>query len=334
MGISPPHSHSLSSAGCYTAVLLDSPHLNSVGTALLLYVLPGLALMSWIAARCPVDAAEWLTVGVGSGLALAILVGLGVHYLPGPLGRSSVLIGTDLLIVVFVIAAWVTEKRAFLAQPDPAGGPLAGQDGSTIPGERRTPKLALAVMLLVLVGLAAFYRFTFLGYSEFQGDESLVTWATARAIMGEDDILFQHGKSPAEVVLPATYWVLDGRLNEASARFPFALAGLTAVLGGFLLGRSFWEERVGLIAAFLFAVNGYFIGFSRVVQYQSLVVLMGVRVCWHITTDFWSSRWWLTCGLEAGGRWADRASHVQVLGGPCPLGWFWRWVPLRRFICR
>ena len=65
-------------------------------------------------------------------------------------------------------------------------------------------------------------------------------------------------------------------LNEATARFPFALCGLVGSLGIYLLGRRAFGERAGLIAFFLFAINGYFIGFARVVQYQSLVLTMSI----------------------------------------------------------
>ena len=244
--------------------------LNFAGAALLLYLLPGWALMSW---AIPLEGEperrdnvlraclQRLTLSIGLSLALSAVALIVVHYIPGPLTRWQVLAALDVLVVACLAGGQLRQSRSSpTAHEDRRGGPI---------------RLALICVTGALLR-AAFYRFTWLGYSEFQGDEALVTWASARAIVGEDDILFLHGKSPAEVVLPAAQWVLDGRLNEATARFPFALAGWVAAAGAYLLGRRLFGERAGWLALFLFAINGYFIGFARIVQYQSLVLVMGV----------------------------------------------------------
>ena len=71
-----------------------------------------------------------------------------------------------------------------------------------------------------------------------------------------------------------TLWRLTGTVNELIARLPFAIAGLLMMLTVYLLGRGLWSERAGLIAAGLLALNGFMVGFSRIVQYQVLVVWM------------------------------------------------------------
>ncbi|NJP06024.1 MAG: hypothetical protein HC837_10560, partial [Chloroflexaceae bacterium] len=68
----------------------------------------------------------------------------------------------------------------------------------------------------------------------------------------------------------------------------FALASLGVVLGGFVLARTMAsplvsERRavlVGLLTALLLALDGFFIAYARIVQYQSIVVLMMLAAVW------------------------------------------------------
>jgi hypothetical protein len=94
----------------------------------------------------------------------------------------------------------------------------------------------------------------------------------ARAILGDGAQLFYHQKGPVEVLLPMATWTLSGTINEAQARLPFAFAGLLGVVAVYLLGRRWFNGRSGLFAALLLAINGYFVGFGRIVQYQGLVL--------------------------------------------------------------
>lgn len=245
-------------------VLTALPGPSFVGAALLLFLMPGWALLAWVGKASEIRDGWWaqLALSIGLSMVCSTLSGLAVHYIPGPVTRLQVLIACDIAIGAFLLLGWLRCSRLMTGKRPCGKGAL-----------RISP--AIWVLLCILI-LAAFYRFTWLGYSEFQGDEALVTWSAARSLTGEDDILFLHGKGPAEIVLPANLWVLTGWFNERLGRFPFALASLTAVLAVYLTGKRFFGLRAGLIAAFLFAINGYFVGFARVVQYQSLVVLMCV----------------------------------------------------------
>ena len=257
-------------------VILGFPGLNFVGAALLLYLLPGLALFAWAVPHGKSDWVERIALSAGLSLALSVIAGLLVHYLPGPLTRWQVLLTQDLFICVFLLLCWIRNARNRPLQGAAEGTPFQIVTARILDRASRSVLSPLGLIFLGLLILAVFYRFTWLGYSEFQGDEALVTWGAARAISGEDDILFLHGKSPAEILLPTSLWVLDGRMNEATARFPFALASLIGAVGAYLVGKRFFGRDAGFIAFFLFAINGYFIGFGRVVQYQSLVLAMSI----------------------------------------------------------
>ncbi|MGQ9601009.1 MAG: ArnT family glycosyltransferase, partial [Anaerolineae bacterium] len=134
------------------------------------------------------------------------------------------------------------------------------------------------VILAALLALAAFYRLINLDYAEFQGDEARVMMHAAQAIEGQEDALFKQHKGPLEALLPMGFWLLTGTINEAQARFPFALMNLTALLGVYLLARRWFNDAVGLSATALLAINGFFIAFGRVVQYQSFVFGLGTLV--------------------------------------------------------
>jgi 4-amino-4-deoxy-L-arabinose transferase-like glycosyltransferase len=150
---------------------------------------------------------------------------------------------------------------------DPVWSP--DQPSAIAPDRRRVEFIALLAVLLLAGGLFFFH----LGTSEFQGDETMNLFDAGSAIRGDDMALFFHRKGPAEIALPMALWGLSGSITETSARLPFAWAGLLAVAGVYLLGRRLAGHWVGLVTAALLALNGFVIGFSRIVQYQSVVIM-------------------------------------------------------------
>ena len=87
---------------------------------------------------------------------------------------------------------------------------------------RKSASNLLPLLAILLIG--GLFRFTHLGYSEFQGDEATVLLRAADAIAGREDALTSHLKGPVEILLPTAIYALTGRIDEATARFPFALA--------------------------------------------------------------------------------------------------------------
>jgi hypothetical protein len=63
--------------------------------------------------------------------------------------------------------------------------------------------------------------------------------------------------------------------SELALRLPFAIANLLALACFFLLVYRLFSFQVALYSSFLFAANGIFIAFARIVQYQSFVLLGG-----------------------------------------------------------
>jgi 4-amino-4-deoxy-L-arabinose transferase-like glycosyltransferase len=225
---------------------------------------------------------EELAIGSGLGMGSVALLTLLLYYIPGPLSASTLLITIDLLILILTL---LTIRHSGLR---------------LVFSTHRWSFRSFAVILL----LVAFLRITHLGYSEFQGDEATVMVRAAYAITGDDAQLFYHQKGPIEALFPMATWTLAGVINEWQARLPFAWAGILGVGAVYLLGRRWFGERGGLSAALLLGINGYFVGFGRIVQYQSFVLAM------------------TSLGLLAAWRWSEgeRASWLTVSGALLAFG--------------
>jgi 4-amino-4-deoxy-L-arabinose transferase-like glycosyltransferase len=231
-------------------LLAAPPGLIRATAALVILVLPGLVLAELLLPRrSPV--LRW-TVGVGLGYAFIVIAGLALAYLPGPTTRWGILAWADGLALGLVVPLFRSSRRA-----------ISGGSGSW------------AILLGIVLLIAGIFRFASLGYSEFQGDEVKAILPAARVLEGHADALAQgRKKGPAEILLPMLPWPLTETTDEASARLPFALAGVGTIATLFLLGRRLGGHQAGLAAAGVGALNGLLIAFSRIVQYQAVVLWM------------------------------------------------------------
>jgi 4-amino-4-deoxy-L-arabinose transferase-like glycosyltransferase len=241
-----------------TAILFTNvAPLRYLAALLILCLLPGLSLVEALFAnRRGPSSLEKIALSVGAGFAVTTPITLLLHYLPGKMTLVPTLAVYNLLILALV--AWsLTHTRR------------RGQSGAPVPSR------SVLLILSAILALAAFYRLANLDYAEFQGDEARVMMHAAQAIEGQDDALFKQHKGPLEALLPMGIWLLTGTINEAQARLPFALMSLAGLLGVYLLARRWFGDAVGLIATALLVINGLFVAFGRVVQYQSFVFGMG-----------------------------------------------------------
>ncbi len=261
---------------------------------LVLLLLPGLAWARWLLPTAN-PLTRW-TVGAGLSYALAMVLGLILHYLPGPIPLWAELAALNALTLIPLLK--VRDWR------------LAIGGWPSVVGRRSLVASHWPLILILL--LAASFRFVNLGYSEFQGDEALAMISAAEALEGHQDALFLRGKGPGEVLLPMALWRLTGTVNEPIARLPFAIAGLLMVLTTYLVGRRLWGERAGLAAAGLLALSGFMVGFSRIVQYQVLVVWMSALAllcAWEWRTEG-RARWSALAGAFLG---AGLLAHYDAL---------------------
>jgi hypothetical protein len=201
------------------------------------------------------DLIERLALAVGLSLALTIFGAMFAAYWPGPLTMTQILATSNALSGAGLATAWRWR------QARPTAGPGL------------TWQMVVVAGLLLL--LAAALRLPRLGYAEFHEDEAEALMLGVRLFQGEDYALFLHRKGPAQMLLPLALWLLTGQISEALARFPFALSSILSAVTLFLLGRRWFNFQAGAMAGLLWAINGYAIGFGRMVQYQALIFFLG-----------------------------------------------------------
>ena len=234
-----------------------------------------------LAALLPAESAphEYVGMSVALGTAFVALLALAAQALPGPLPAAYLLAPADATSLALLVALW--RQNASSDQR-----PLASSDTRL---SRRTFSILNSQFSIWLVlALALFLRLPNLGYSEFQGDEARAALLASEVVRGADGILLLHQKGPVEALLPSALYALLGRQSEWSARLPFAVANLGALLLVYAIGRRLLArllpERYGAYAALgalaLLAVNGYMVAFARIVQYQSVVLLCSAAVLW------------------------------------------------------
>ena len=130
---------------------------------------------------------------------------------------------------------------------------------------------ALAVLFVV----AGFLRLYNLGYSDYQGDEIKALYNSKEATSVK--FFLEQRKGPMQFLVTAGLNSIsrDYR-NRALVRLPFALAGLGSVIVFYYLSKSILNEKIAFYSSIFFATNGFLIAFSRIVQYQSLVIFFGL----------------------------------------------------------
>jgi 4-amino-4-deoxy-L-arabinose transferase-like glycosyltransferase len=236
------------------AVWLPAPlALKLAAATLLVAFLPG-----WLLLRAmDLTLTDWLeqvVLACGLSLAVTLLASLGPLYLVGRLTTGAELGLLGVVALALILVGW-----------------LRGAPSDTRP--QALPYVEV-LFFFIPVAVAAFFSFAHLGYSDYWGDEMNGLLRALSLIHGRPETLLEHTKGPGEVLLPAVFGLLVGRFEPFTLRFPFALAHTLGVGGYYLLVRRLFGRQVGLVAALILALNGLYLAFGRMVQYQALVFLM------------------------------------------------------------
>jgi hypothetical protein len=234
------------------------PFVATGGALLAMVLLPGLALTRFLPWRSYGATLSELTLSaVAIGTAWLVLTSLSLTLLGFGLGRPLLVLATLVALVPAVLAA--SCGLAVLPRPRVS----------------RAEWASVGVLLFAIP-----LRLFNLEYSDFQGDEVEVILPAVGLLQRLPDVLFHHGKGPAEVLVVAAAYSLTERLTEASARLPFALFNIIALLGFSVVVTRWFGGVTGLVAGLLLAMNGYLVAFSRIAQYQSIVLLLSVAAIW------------------------------------------------------
>jgi hypothetical protein len=260
-------------------VLLSSlaPEIRLLGALVLFVILPGCLLVHTVfRGPRPSGVERWL-LSLGSGYVLALGLPLMLHLFFRPIYTAHLLAAADLLnvgLLLSIVALCARTGASEQTRSVPAPRTVALDRSRRRPVARPgRPGTAWLPWLAVLAAASAF-RLTSLDHSDFQGDEVKVLLRALALLQGASDALIAHRKPPGEILLSATFSGGLGTVTELTARLPFALAGVAAVVACCQLGRAMFGPRTGLVAGLLLAVNGYFVAFGRILQYPSVSLLL------------------------------------------------------------
>lgn len=258
---------------------------QAIATFVLTGVLPGFLLIELLLNReeAAPSRTERIIYSLAVGYSVMVVGGLLLSYLPGGLRMWQSYAGFDGLLLLLLITHRIIEhrRRGRHQHEETATGrahtssPLDSADLLTMPSTGRA--WLIAALLLLTIG-GAILRFPNLGYAEYHGDEARAALRAAAVIQGYEDVLLIHKKGPTEIVLPTIIYSFSNHLSETTSRLPFAIAGFVALFAIWLLGWRLFGPIAGFVAAFLLMFDGYYIGFARIVQYQSVVILMSASV--------------------------------------------------------
>lgn len=130
--------------------------------------------------------------------------------------------------------------------------------------------------LAVLVTLAGVLRILHIDYSDFQGDEIKALFLPSPG-QSTWEFLLEQRKGPFQFLITFLIKLIDPAYsNYLIDRILFALAGVLTVLFFYKLVRNMFGNRVALFSSMFLVTNGFFVAFSRIIQYQSFVVLFMV----------------------------------------------------------
>ena len=255
-------------------ILLPISPLRLGFTFLLVCFWPGLALVEGLFAgrKQSPSLVERLLLGLGASYVVTIVGGLWLYYLLGRLTLNAML-GLYVFVCLTGFGLAIIRSR-----PTPFAT-LRGHSPFTI---RHSPFTIhhSPLLLFGLLAFAAYYRFYFLSYSDFRGDEAEVVLRAVAALRGQGQPILSHTKGPAETLLVTAMGLLYGAYSELAARLPFALGNLLAVAAIHLLGQRLFGRRTALIGCALVAINGWYITYGRTAQYQNIVLPMLTLGLW------------------------------------------------------
>jgi 4-amino-4-deoxy-L-arabinose transferase-like glycosyltransferase len=145
--------------------------------------------------------------------------------------------------------------------------------------------------LLIVLIITFLLRFVNLGYSDFQGDEIKALYILDPGQKITSFILDQR-KGPMQWIITGAVKLIDPAYSHRFVdRFPFALAGLLAVFFFYKLIEENFSKRIAFYSSLFFATNGFFVAFSRIMQYQSLVILFMVLALYMFSLSSRSEKW-------------------------------------------
>ena len=144
---------------------------------------------------------------------------------------------------------------------------------------------------LILFVTACALRLVNLGYSDYQGDEIKALFLPDSGQTLSSFLLDQR-KGPVQFIVTFIIKFINPTYsNELITRLPFAIAGIFAVLVFYKLLKMHTDEDTAFFASFFLSTNGFLIAFSRIVQYQSFVILFMLLTLYFFSLAAKTEQW-------------------------------------------
>lgn len=160
-------------------------------------------------------------------------------------------------------------------------------------------KLKNALPFIYLTLVTVWLRLINLGYSDYQGDEIRALY---RPQAGQEisNFLLNQRKGPVQFLVTYIIKLFNFAYdNEFFVRLPFALAGIGAVYFFYKFLKLEFGKRIALYSALFMALNGLFVAFARIVQYQSFVILFSILTLYFLSLST-KNKTWKISGLYLG----------------------------------
>jgi 4-amino-4-deoxy-L-arabinose transferase-like glycosyltransferase len=133
------------------------------------------------------------------------------------------------------------------------------------------------IVILVILAVTLTLRLINLGYSDYMSDEPgtfFYRGYRADTHLSRWDFLLKQKKGPMQVFVGYIPYVIVGNYgNEFAQRLPFALfGGFSMVLFYKTVHKLTKDQLVSLVATLLLSTNGLIVAYSRIAQYQNLIL--------------------------------------------------------------
>ena len=130
------------------------------------------------------------------------------------------------------------------------------------------------LLFIFLILVSSYLRFKNLSYSEYQDDESKAMMTIQNEKFSFSFFLSQR-KGPVQFLFTRaiSFFVSDWR-NELFFRIPFATVNTLSVMVVWAIFKRIFKSSVtAFCGSLLYSINGFIVGFSRIVQYQNFNLL-------------------------------------------------------------
>ena len=113
-----------------------------------------------------------------------------------------------------------------------------------------------------------------IGYSNFQGDEVNTVDFMYQEHNGFVDYLLSQKRGPTQYIINKLNISIFGYINEFYIRLPYLFFALLAFITFYFLAKKVFNKPTALFTALILSINGLFIAFARITQYQSVMYFL------------------------------------------------------------